>query len=92
MGSFLLLDASHQAITVCWEREAGVSVEEVQMKPDDGDDRTEWRTLSDSLATSALRKNKLQPGTRYVFRRRSRQVSTVRLVWACNAQCPHRRR
>ncbi|CAN0524782.1 unnamed protein product, partial [Ectocarpus sp. 12 AP-2014] len=32
MATFLLLDATDQAITLCWERGPGVSVEEVQMK------------------------------------------------------------
>ena len=82
MGSFLLLDATDQAITVCWEREVGVSTEAVQMKPTDEGDGAEWTTLSESLATSALRKNKLLPGTSYVFRRRSRQAEVrVTLSW-----------
>eukprot|EP00903_Cladosiphon_okamuranus_P014365 g13337.t1 len=36
----------------------------------DGDD---WVTLSETLGSSALKKNKLTPGTAYVFRRRARK-------------------
>lgn len=42
----------------------------------DGDD---WVTLSETVGSSALKKNKLTPGTAYMFRRRAR--TQVRLVW-----------
>lgn len=38
METFLLLDATDQAITSCWDRDDGVSVEEVQMKTIDAVD------------------------------------------------------
>ena len=113
-AAFLLLDASDRAITLCWDREPGVSVECVQMKaytrqPDgegegggerrveaapssngggeskagaDGDGGGDgWVTLSEALGSSALKKNKLAPGTAYVFRRRPRkQVRFVRCL------------
>ena len=84
-----MLDATDQAITLCWNREDGVAVEEVQMKEFDGgeavegkggseadsvSDLKEWKTLTSTLASSAIRKNKLLPGTAYVFRRRSKAV------------------
>lgn len=74
MGPFLLLDATDHALTLCWQREPNVAVEEVQMKKAENEDGAEWATLSKTLASSALRKNKLEAGAAYVFRRRSRQV------------------
>lgn len=92
MASFLLLDASDQVITLAWEREpeegGRAIVEEVQMKTatmdsegqqeqGDGDKGSEWKTLSSSLKSGALRKKNLEPGTAYVFRRRARKARTV---------------
>lgn len=109
-GAFLLLDASDQAITLCWDREPDVSVECVQMKAftgaaaaaatadgqqqqggeDEGGSREagvnedDWATLSETLGSSALKKNKLAPGTAYVFRRRARkQVG----IWSLKTMC-----
>lgn len=78
MGSFLLLDVTEQAITLCWERDEGVNTEEVQMKVVDAGDGAEWVTLSKELASSALRKKKLEAGTLYVFRRRPKLVGRQR--------------
>lgn len=74
MRPFLVLDATVHALTLSWQREPDVAVEEVQMKKAENEDGAEWVTLSKTLTSSALRKNSLEAGAAYVFRRRSRQV------------------
>lgn len=64
--------------------ESGRGEAEANADADADADEDYWVTLSETLGSSALKKNKLRPATAYVFRRRARkQVRVCLSVGLC---------